>query len=363
MNNGAKRLSASDKQLNKLQPALVDERQQQLEQWLSSVLGSQLSGVSAGSDAGFRRYFRYHLEGRSLIAMDAPPAHEDCRPFIKVAELMAAAGVCVPEIFARDVERGFLLLSDLGQYTFLDVMNAEGFTPLRADELYTAAINALIKFQLSSQPDVLPYYDEALLRRELELFPQWYLQQHLGLTIDASLRSLLDRLFDQLVEQVLAQKPVYVHRDYMPRNLMLSEEGVDQSQPTVGVLDFQDAVYGPISYDIACLFKDAFISWPETKVEQWQRQYWQQAQNAGLPVPALWADFQRDCDFMATQRHLKVIGIFARIFYRDGKSRYLADTPRFFGYLNTVAKRRPELSALSELLTTLAPMIDQQSKS
>lgn len=328
-------------------PPLVDWRQEQLEQWLAEQLGAQLSGQSAGSDAGFRRYFRYQHNGRSLIAMDAPPDKEDCRPFVKVAAMLAESGVHVPEILAQDVEQGFLLLSDLGLQTYLDVMNGPDFTLDQADSYFNDAIEALIKFQLTSQPDQLPAYDEALLRRELTLFPEWYLQRHLGLELDDELSVLLEQLFDQLISQILPQQNVYVHRDYMPRNLMVNQgDGV-------GVLDFQDAVYGPISYDIGCLFKDAFISWPEEQATEWLRRYWSKAQQAGLPVPKQFADFQRDCDVMVTQRHLKVIGIFARICHRDGKPRYLADVPRFFQYLNTVAQRRPELPALSELLALL----------
>lgn len=330
--------------------SVVDLRQQQLEQWLAEQLGVQLKGVAAGSDAGFRRYFRYQWQGRSLIAMDAPPTHEDCRPFIKVAALLAKAGVLVPEIIAEDVERGFLLLSDLGLQTYLEVMNAPGFNLTQADSLFNDATDALIKFQSSSRQGVLPEYDAALLRRELALFPEWYLQRHLGLTLDTALRQQLDELFELLITQILSQSQVYVHRDFMPRNLMIN--GVDEQG--VGVLDFQDAVYGPVSYDPACLFKDAFISWPEQKVTQWLSAYWQQAQQAGIPVPDQFSDFQRDCDFMGAQRHLKVIGIFARICHRDGKPRYLEDVPRFVDYLTVVAARRPELSVLAELLQLLS---------
>ncbi|MGK0498433.1 MAG: aminoglycoside/choline kinase family phosphotransferase [Oceanicoccus sp.] len=336
-------------------PTTPDSRQQQLEQWLRSELGQQLAdselpmGISAGSDAGFRRYFRYVINGVSLIAMDAPPPQEDCRPFVKVAAMLAEAGVSVPEIMAQDVERGFLLLSDMGQQTYLDVMNGEGFELQQADALFNNAIEALLKFQLSSQPDKLPEYNEAFLLRELGLFPQWYLQRHLVCEIDAELALILKNLFARLTTQILSQARVYVHRDFMPRNLMFSERADD-----VGVLDFQDAVYGPISYDISCLFKDAFISWPEPQVQQWLQHYWTRAGELGLAVPAKFSDFQFDCDVMGLQRHLKVIGIFARICHRDGKSRYLQDVPRFFNYLQTVAMRRPELPELAQLLQRLA---------
>lgn len=323
-----------------------DQRQQQLERWLQQQLGITSSGTPASSDASFRRYFRYQHQGQSLVAMDAPPATEDCGPFVNVAALLAEAGVTVPAIIAQDLEQGFLLLSDLGPETYLQTMQQPGFDPAEADVLFARAISALIKFQCSSQPGVLPEYDNALLRRELQLFPEWYLQAHLQISLTAEWQQLLDTLFQQLIDQVTQQARVYVHRDFMPRNLMTMAEDV-------GVLDFQDAVYGPISYDPICLFKDAFISWPEARVEQWLQQYWQQAGEAGLPVPASFADFQRDCDYMGVQRHLKVIGIFARICHRDGKPKYLQDVPRFFAYLQVVAARRPELTALQQLLTLL----------
>lgn len=335
--------------------AMTDVRQQQLEQWLASQLGQPLCGVSAGSDAGFRRYFRYDLADRSLIAMDAPPAQEDCRPFVKVAGLLADAGVSVPHIIAQDVEQGFLLLSDLGQYTYLDVMTALDCDIGAADALFTEAIAALIKIQQASRPGILPDYDQALLRRELELFPEWYLQQHLGMEMTDVLRALLDKLFEQLITQVLSQPKSYVHRDFMPRNLMPGPltPSADRPQGGIGVLDFQDAVYGPVSYDAACLFKDAFISWPEPQVELWLQQYWRQALQAGVELPAQFGVFQRDCDFMGVHRHLKVLGIFARICHRDGKGRYIKDAPRFITYLQVVADRRPELSALAQLLSLL----------
>lgn len=319
----------------------TDSRKQALDQWVAEYTGQYQSGESASSDASFRRYFRYPLGDRTLIAMDAPPPQEDCRPFVAIDHLLSAGGVHVPELLAEDLERGFLLLGDLGRQTYLDVICATN-----ADSLFSDAINALVTLQLIPCPEFLPPYDEALLRRELELFPEWYLQRHCGIAVDQHWRELLDPLFDGIIEQVLGQPRVLVHRDYMPRNLMISE-------PNPGVLDFQDAVYGPISYDPACLFKDAFISWPEADVERWLQQYWQAAITAGLPVPQAFASFQRDCDVMGAQRHLKVIGIFARICHRDGKPDYLADVPRFFKYLQTAAARCPELSALKALLDAL----------
>ncbi len=331
----------------------ADARQQQLEQWLSNTYGRELSGVSASSDASFRRYFRYQLNGQSLVAMDAPPATEDCRPFVQIAHMLSKAGVVVPEIVAEDLEQGFLLLSDLGRDTYLQVMLAEDFELSRADALFSRAIESLLLMQQIDAEKVLPSYDETLLRRELMLFPEWYLQRHLAMDLtgefDGELQSLLNELFDVLITQVLAQQKCFVHRDFMPRNLMAA----DSDLAPAGVLDFQDAVYGPISYDPICLFKDAFISWPEAKVEQWLKQYWQQAKTLELPVPDTFEAFYRDCDYMGAHRHLKVIGIFARICHRDGKPHYLKDVPRFFAYLKAVAERRPELSALAKILTKL----------
>ena len=319
-----------------------DERKSALDAWVSRQLGQPVQGLPASADASFRRYFRYKFtdgdQPRSLIGMDAPPPQEDCRPFVRVAGLLADAGVHVPHIIAADLEQGFLLLPDLGTRTWLEVLDADN-----ADDRFGRAMDDLIRIQRISQPHVLPVYDEALLRRELELFPEWYLKRHLGLELDAGLRAELDHVFDLLVARALGQGQVYVHRDFMPRNLM-------DSDPDPGILDFQDAVYGPVSYDITSLFKDAFISWPESRVLGWWQQYWQRARAAGLPVPATFDTFLHDCDLMGAQRHLKVIGIFARICHRDGKPKYLADVPRFAGYLREAMARRDELAPLGALL-------------
>lgn len=325
--------------------ATPDPRRQALQDWLQLHLGITDAGVAASSDASFRRYFRYPWKQGDIIAMDAPPVTEDCRPFVQVAELLRNAGVVVPEILAQDLDQGFLALSDLGADTLLQLMSKPGFDPQQVDPLYSSAIDVIIRMQKIAAEDVLPRYDEALLRRELDLFPDWYIRRQLQREPGASESSLLSELFSQLIEAVTRQAYVFVHRDYMPRNLMVMDGGL-------GVLDFQDAVFGPISYDPVCLFKDAFISWPESRVERWLQQYWRQAVDAGLPVPEDFAVFMRDCDYMGVQRHLKVIGIFARICHRDGKPHYLSDVPRFFQYLNAVAKRRPEL-ALQALLQEL----------
>jgi len=329
-----------------------DVRLQLLQSWLQDCLPAlfQREGwgevpaanlAPASSDASFRRYFRWQAEGRSLILMDAPPPQEDCRPFVKVAAMLAEAGVHVPRILAQDLERGFLALDDLGSQTWLEVLNADN-----ADALFDAALQALVAFQKLPVEGQLPPYDDALLRRELQLFPDWYLQRHLGVELNEAQRGQWQQVCDLLVGSALDQSRVFVHRDYMPRNLMLS-------QPNPGILDFQDAVHGPISYDVTSLFKDAFLSWPEEKVIGWLQRYWQLARDAGLAVPAQFAEFHRASDLMGVQRHLKVIGIFARICHRDGKPKYLNDVPRFFSYIEAVLARRPELAVLGELLASL----------
>jgi N-acetylmuramate 1-kinase len=313
-----------------------------LNAWLDQQFtGRRHSLAPASSDASFRRYFRVTVDGESYVVMDAPPAKEDCRPFIKVAELMREAGVHVPRILKQDLEQGFLLLSDLGTQTYLDVLNAEN-----ADKLFRDAIDALVRWQLTTRPSVLPPYDDALLRRELQLFPDWYVAKHLGIELSADQRATFEQMFAQIMRSNLAQPSVFVHRDYMPRNLMLSE-------PNPGVLDFQDAVQGPISYDIACLLKDAFISWEEERILDWTIRYWEQARKACLPVRADFADFYQECEWMGLQRHLKVAGIFARINYRDGKPHYLTDTPRFIGYIRGTCARYGALAPLLRLIDQL----------
>jgi aminoglycoside/choline kinase family phosphotransferase len=318
-------------------------RTEQLQRWLQQVFpGQSLDLQPASSDASFRRYFRLRpADGITRIVMDAPPPQEDCRPFVAVAALLASAGVHAPRVLAQDLEQGFLLLDDLGSTTYLTALRDGD-----ADALFRDAIDALLRWQRASRDGVLPPYDEALLRRELALFPDWYVARHLGTTLSPAQRAVLDDAFGLIVRSNLAQARVFVHRDYMPRNLMLSE-------PNPGVLDFQDAVMGPISYDVVSLFKDAFLSWDEERVLDWTIRYWEQARRAGLPVPGDFADFYRDCEWMGLQRHLKVLGIFARINYRDGKPHYLADTPRFVGYVRQVAARYRELGPLRRLFDTL----------
>ncbi|MBF7728489.1 aminoglycoside phosphotransferase family protein [Pseudomonas sp. N040] len=329
-----------------------DKRFEQLEEWLGQCLPALFAARGwgavppgafspASSDASFRRYFRWQAGSHSLILMDAPPPQEDCRPFVRIADLLARAGVHVPRVLAEDLSRGFLLLDDLGRQTYLDVIHAEN-----ADALFADAIQALLAFQRLPLDAGLPVYDDALLRRELQLFPDWYVRKELGIELDAGQLASWQRICDCLVESALAQPRVLVHRDFMPRNLMLS-------QPNPGVLDFQDAVYGPVTYDITCLFKDAFLSWPLARVDAWLRDYWEQARATGIALPADFEAFLRASDLMGVQRHLKVIGIFARICHRDGKPKYLGDVPRFFAYIEAVVRRRPELAELGAFLASL----------
>jgi len=329
-----------------------------LSAWLYSALDSLFAEknwgkasrgelVAIGSDASFRRYFRWQDGSHRLIVMDAAPPQEDCRPFVRMAEHLKAAGCHVPQILAADLEQGFLLLTDLGEQTYLDVLN-----PANADSLFEDALQSLLLIQQAKLPDNLAAYDAALLQRELQLFPDWYLAKHLGVQFDNAQNRAWQRICNVLIKSALAQPQVLVHRDYMPRNLMLSS-------PNPGVLDFQDAVLGPLSYDVTCLFKDAFISWPEDKVEGWLKRYWTLAKQAGISVPNAFADFQKDSDLIGIQRHLKVIGIFSRICYRDGKPRYLTDLPRFFAYLQEVLPRRAELSELAALLADLPQAAEQ----
>jgi aminoglycoside/choline kinase family phosphotransferase len=318
----------------------ADDRRILLERWLGDQFrGARFSLAPASEDASFRRYFRATFDdGRTYIAMDAPPDKEDCRPFIHVARLLKEAGVHAPEVHAQDLGAGFLLLSDLGTRTYLAELNDES-----AGRLFADATDALIAWQRATRAGELPPYDEALLRRELNLFPEWYVKRHRGIELSAGQAQLLENLFSSLVKSALAQPAVYVHRDYMPRNLMVAE-------PNPGVLDFQDAVMGPITYDMVSLMRDAFLSWDEERVLDWTVRYWEKAKRARLPVDADFGEFWRAFEWMGLQRHLKVLGIFARINYRDGKPKYLGDTPRFIAYARPVAKRYRELAPLLQLL-------------
>jgi len=324
-----------------------DVRQQQLAAWLEQVLQhKEFSLSTASADASFRRYFRVHLTAKdgnaeTLIAMDAPPPQENCEPFVRIAALFGATGMHVPKVLAQDLAQGFLLLSDLGDVTYLSMLNQTS-----APGLYHDANTALIKLQLASKPDVLPEYDAALLTREMQLFPDWYISKHLNLALDEKQQAVLQQTFEVLNRNILAQGKVYVHRDYHARNLMVCTDNP-------GVLDFQDAVYGPITYDLVSLLKDAYIGWEEEQIIDWCVRYWQAARKTDLPVPDDFSEFYRDFEYMGAQRHIKVLGIFARLYHRDGKDGYLKDMPLVMSYLRKVCERYIELKPLLRLLDSL----------
>jgi aminoglycoside/choline kinase family phosphotransferase len=325
-----------------------DARFTALEAFVEGALGHcAFATAPASADASFRRYFRVTPDtpafgAATLIAMDAPPPHEDCRPYVQVAALLGEAGVHAPRVLASDVEHGFLLLTDLGRTTYLAALDAAS-----AQHLYLDAIDALVRWQKSSREGVLPSYDEALLRRELDLFPDWYVARHLGHTLATSERATLERMFAAVLANNLAQPRVFVHRDYHSRNLMVSE-------PNPGVLDFQDAVQGPLAYDLVSLLRDAYVAWDEEQELDWAVRYWERARAAGLPVPREFVAFWRDFEWMGVQRQLKVLGIFARLCHRDGKPGYVADMPRVFRYLHRTCGRYDELRPLQVLLESLA---------
>ena len=324
--------------------------------WLAPLVGPQqllpTTLRPASADASFRRYLRIDTAtGASCIVMDAPPDKENCKPFVQVQGLMAAAGLNVPQILAFDEPTGFMLLSDLGHQTVIERLNPE--KPQDAYAWYQQATDVLLQWQKASTPGVLPAYDEPLLRRELALFPDWYLAKHRAIALDDKQQATLQSAFDAIVAHNLAAPSVYVHRDFMTRNLMAP---VEAGAP-LGVLDFQDAVYGPITYDIASLLRDAFISWEEEFIIDITVRYWEKARKAGLlgaNSASGWGDdfgeFYRAVEWMGLQRHLKVAGIFARLTLRDGKPKYLADAPRFMAYIRATANRYRQLGPLLKML-------------
>ena len=322
----------------------MDFRLTALERWLGAEIPAiPFTLTPASEDASFRRYFRARLaDGRSFVVMDAPPERENCAPFLHVAGVFSAAGVHVPAIHAQDLREGFLLLEDLGEATFLDSFARRNPAPL-----YAAATDALLRIQLASRPGILPHYDRTLLERELRLFPDWYVARHLQRELTPADKEVLERAFEALLANNLAQPRVFVHRDYHCRNLMVCE-------PLPGVLDFQDAVYGPITYDLVSLLRDAYVRREETQVLDWAVRYWEKARAAGLPVHADFAEFYRDFEWMGAQRHLKVAGIFARLAYRDGKERYLADIPLVLEYILAACRRYRELAPLAHLVDRLS---------
>ena len=334
-------------------------REQAFGQWLAAT--SDAHGLLphtvrlASADASFRRYFRVDsANGGSCIVMDAPPAQENCQPFVQVAELMKEAGLRVPDVLAWDEPQGFMLLSDLGNRTLLDVLDFD--RPQDNLPHFKDATAALTAWQTASRPGVLPAYDEALLRRELQLFPDWYLGQHKQFALTDTQANVLAKAFTSIVTRNLAGPKVFVHRDFMPRNLMVPPDGFAPATPAqaLGVLDFQDAVYGPVTYDIASLMRDAFLTWEEDFVLEVTIRYWERARKLGLLDFEDWSQdfgaFYRAVEWMGLQRHLKILGIFARLTLRDGKPRYLADAPRFIGYIRHTAARYRELGPLLRLI-------------
>ena len=319
-------------------------REQQLTSWLNSVLGDDSYAIApASADASFRRYFRITLNDHSLIVMDAPPSHEDCAPFVHVSEVFSQAGLHVPQVLEKDLAQGFLLLTDLGDITYLAAIS-EG--RLAVNDLYRDAYLALVKLQGASKKNVFPDYDKALLTREMQLFPDWYIAKHLQLELGSDQQQVLQDVFERLNRNILGQTQVYVHRDYHSRNLMVCDMNP-------GVLDFQDAVFGAITYDLVSLLKDAYVHWEEEQILDWAVRYWQAAKKAGLQVPLDFADFYRDFEWMGVQRHIKILGIFARLYHRDGKDGYLKDMPLVMHYLRAACARYRELMPLLRLLDQL----------
>ncbi|MEW5788192.1 MAG: phosphotransferase [Pseudomonadota bacterium] len=311
-----------------------------LREWTQSVLPDPLLALEpASADASFRRYFRAVTAAGPHIVMDAPPSHEDCRPWLHVARLFRAAGANTPDILAENLEEGFLLISDLGSTTYLMALDDTS-----ADRLYRDANAALVKIQAVSRPGELPDYDRALLERELRLFPDWYLARHLNVTLSPEQQGVMEAAFEKILANNLAQPRVFVHRDWHSRNLMVTEPD------NPGVIDFQDAVYGPITYDLASLYKDAYIRWEEDRVLDWVVRYWEAARKAGLPVHADFGEFYRDFEWMGVQRHIKVLGIFARLCHRDGKDGYLKDMPLVMDYLRRACGRYNGLGDFLRLL-------------
>lgn len=322
----------------------MDTRKQQLVDWLKTVAHIPRFDINpASQDASFRRYFRIGFDGKTRIAMDAPPEKEDSAKFIRLAQLLQRIGVQVPEIIEADLSRGFLLLTDLGQTQYLNVLTADN-----VDRLYGDALNTLLSLQTTTLAEVrtLPAYDDALLTRELAIFDEWFVARHLNLQWNAMQRSIWQEACDVLKRSALEQPQVLVHRDYHARNLMLTP------QRNPGVLDFQDAVYGPVTYDVASLLRDCYIAWPQPQVREWAEQHRIQLVARGVEVSDA-AQFHRWFDFMGAQRHLKAIGIFARLQHRDGKAGYLQDIPRTFNYVLEVCSRYVELRDLGMLLREL----------
>jgi hypothetical protein len=315
------------------------QRLQDLHQFAQLALATDLPlPVAASADASFRSYWRVTAGSSSWIVMDAPPAHEDCRPFIDISARLVAAGLHAPQVLAQDLQQGFLLLSDLGTRTLLPELS-----PATVDALYADALHALLQMQMQVRTDALPIYDEARLTAELELFPTWFLQRHLGWGEDCTGFDRIELTFMRLLAAAAEQPQTFVHRDFHSRNLMVQAPG------KLGILDFQDALVGPVTYDLVSLLKDCYVHWPDAQVYGWADQYRQQLAAAGMAVPGP-TRWRRWFDWMGVQRHLKVLGIFARLHYRDGKSGYLADLPRVLSYVLQTCSRYGELADFGEWL-------------
>lgn len=323
-----------------------------LGRWVAGIFPDARPEIApASADASFRRYFRLRFENGlpSRIVMDAPPDKEDCRPFIEVAALLGAAAINVPRVLAQDLQQGFLLLTDLGGRTYLDALRQE---PQSAETLYGAAIAALVRMQQHAACTTLPHYDRTRLLREMEMLPEWYIARHRGFELSERQRAGLSACFEALLANNLAQARGFVHRDYHSRNLMVCDGAAGQGD-NPGVLDFQDAVQGPLTYDLASLLKDAYIEWQEERVLDWSIGYWEAARKAGLPVASDFGLFYRDFEWMGLQRHLKVLGIFARLHHRDGKDQYLADLPLVMRHARKTCERYGALLPLLRILDTV----------
>jgi N-acetylmuramate 1-kinase len=334
-----------------------DARLEQLEQWLTGLFGARDFAVTtASADASFRRYFRVSRAGQTWIAMDAPPAKEDMEPYIRIASMLVDVGVNAPRVLERNVQEGFLLNSDLGSRTYLNDLDAGA----DANQLYADAITALVRIQSGglAHAATLPPYDEPLLRREMGLFPEWFCGRHLGLSLEGDDAVAMSGVFDVLSAEALKQPRVFVHRDYHSRNLMVGDGAAHGHNP--GILDFQDAVHGPVTYDLVSLLRDCYVAWPLERVEGWIAQFRQRAQREGVSVGASEAEFRRWFDLMGVQRHLKAIGIFARLWHRDGKPGYLKDVPRTLNYVHAVSGAYRELHFLQSFIETrILPALDK----
>lgn len=321
----------------------MDQRLEQLKVWLNTIGITYQDIAPASADASFRRYFRITDAGKTYIVMDAPPEKEDSKAFIHIAELFLGYGLNVPQILQHDLEQGFLLLSDLGTAVFLPELNND-----TADKMYTAAMNSLLLLQNHKTPD-LPAYDETLLLNEMALFPDWYLAKHLNITVTAEYKEILEQLFSALVKNALEQPQVCVHRDYHSRNLMVNKDNLDKP----GVIDFQDAVIGAVTYDLVSLLKDCYIRWPREKVEEWVKYFHTEAESRGIISSVSFDAFLRWFDLMGLQRHIKVAGIFSRLYHRDGKDGYLNDIPLTMDYIFEVLERYPEFKPLKKMLSEI----------